>query len=199
MTEGAALAEVSVSPRVGETVSASVTDPFETLGIERRFKIDRAAVEQRHRDLSRALHPDKFAQASPAERRLAVEKSAAVNDAFRRVKNPQTRAAALLALAGKPLEENARAEPALLMEVMELREALEEVRGLKPEAREGKVQGLKDTVLAAVKREEDEIAKAFDGESPAKEAVDRAYAALVKLRYYYRFVEEADAMLDDDA
>jgi molecular chaperone HscB len=170
-----------------------MSDPFEVLGVPRRFRLDMKQVEQRHRDLSRALHPDRFAMGSPAERRLAIEKAAAVNDAFRALKNPLARGAALLASAGRVVEEHTRAEPALLMEVMELREALEAARDAKDAAA---VARLRETVAARVATEEQAIADAFDGaaEPPAPAALDRAYAALVKLRYFYRFLEEADAM-----
>jgi len=38
-------------------------DPFAMLGVERRFDLDLKVLEKTHRELSRALHPDKFAQA----------------------------------------------------------------------------------------------------------------------------------------
>ena len=38
-------------------------DPFATLGAPRRFDLDLTALEKTHRELSRALHPDKFTQA----------------------------------------------------------------------------------------------------------------------------------------
>jgi molecular chaperone HscB len=168
-------------------------DPFQTLGVPRRFRLEMKQLEQRHRDLSRALHPDRFAQASPAERRLAIEKAAAVNDAFRTLRQPQSRAAALLATAGRVIEEHARAEPALLLEVMALREELEEARDAKDATT---VEQLRATVAARIAAEEDAIAAAFDGADapPSAAALDRAHAALVKLRYFYRFLEEAEAM-----
>ncbi len=67
-------------------------DPFATLGIDPAFNIDLAAVEQRHRDLSRALHPDKFSGAPAAERRLALNRAIEVNEAWRAVRDPIRRA-----------------------------------------------------------------------------------------------------------
>lgn len=40
-----------------------MNDPFEMLGVERRFDLDLKVLEKTHRELSRALHPDKFVQA----------------------------------------------------------------------------------------------------------------------------------------
>ncbi len=41
-------------------------DPFATLGIEPRFDLDVRAVEARHRELSRTLHPDRYSGAPAA-------------------------------------------------------------------------------------------------------------------------------------
>lgn len=171
---------------------ALASDPFTVLGVPRRFDLDAKALEQRYRDLSRALHPDRHAMAAPAERRLALERSATVNDAFRVLKNPQTRATALLATAGRTVEEHHRADPATLMEVMELREALESVRTGDPCV--GAIEALRADVSAKIRHEERTIAEAFDGDriSTDSASLDRAHEALVKLRYLYRFMEEAD-------
>ena len=45
-------------------VSLCFMDPFATLGIARAFDVDLAAVEKMHRELSRALHPDRYVGAS---------------------------------------------------------------------------------------------------------------------------------------
>ena len=173
-----------------------MSDPFTTLGVPRRFSLDLRELEQRFRDLSRALHPDKHAQASPAERRVAAEKSVAVNDAFRILKNPQTRAAALLATSGRTVEEHTRADPALLAEILEMREELDNVRGA-PD-RESLVAGMRAQVESRVHEAERVIADAFDREEiPDATKLDRAYDSLVKRRYLYRFLEEADAMLEE--
>jgi len=47
-------------------------DPFETLGLAPKFDVDLKAAESRHRELSRALHPDRYVKAPAAERRMAL-------------------------------------------------------------------------------------------------------------------------------
>ena len=42
-------------------------DPFATLGLARAYDVDLRAVEKVHRDLSRALHPDRYVAASATE------------------------------------------------------------------------------------------------------------------------------------
>src|SRR4051812_33029053 len=96
-------------------------DPFATLGIERRFDVDVDAVEKRHRELSRALHPDKYASAAPSERRASLSKAVEVNEAWRIVRDPIRRAEALFTLAGIRVGETSEPRPttAVLMEALE--------------------------------------------------------------------------------
>lgn len=167
-----------------------MNDPFATLGVPARFSFATGELEQRHRDLSRALHPDRYVNAPSSERRVALERAVSVNDAFRALKDPLTRAQSLLALHGLSIREGERAAPALLMEIMELREELDAVRA-KPE----RVASLRAQVDAHVAAEERVVAEVFDREGPIDaKALSRARDAVVKLRYYKRFQEEADAL-----
>ncbi len=167
-----------------------MNDPFATLGVPARFSFATGELEQRHRDLSRALHPDRYVNAPASERRVALERAVSVNDAFRALKDPLARAQSLLALHGLSIREGERAAPALLMEIMELREELDTVR-TKPD----RVASLRAQVDAHVAAEERVVAEVFDREGPidAKD-LSRARDAVVKLRYYKRFQEEADAL-----
>lgn len=164
-------------------------DPFTVLGVPARFALPMRDVEQRHRDLSRALHPDRHAKGSPAERRVAIERAMAVNEAWRAVRDPLSRALALLELHGVAITEGERASPALLMEVMDLRESLEASR-----ANPAGVEALREAVRAKIAAEEAVLASVFDGPEVSPEALQRARGAAVKLKYFRRFEEEADAM-----
>ena len=166
-----------------------MSDPFTVLGLPPRYSLPMKEVEQRHRDLSRALHPDKHTAAAPAERRAALERAMAVNEAFRAVRDPLARALALLDRHGLSIVDGERAPHALLLEVMTLRESLDEARGA-PE----RVEALRESVRAHVAAEEAVLAAAFDVDAPSAEALHRARGAAVKLKYFRRFEEEADAM-----
>ncbi len=167
-----------------------MNDPFSTLGVPARFTFAAGDLEQRHRDLSRALHPDRFVNAPPSERRAALERAVSVNDAFRALRDSLTRALSLLALHNVSIREGERASPDLLMEVMELRESLDAVR-TKPE----RVASLRAEVDAKIASEERVVAGVFDREgAPDATALARARDAVMKLRYFRRFQEEADAL-----
>jgi molecular chaperone HscB len=166
-------------------------DPFATLGLPRRYDVDLPAVEKTHRELSRALHPDRFVNAGASERRDALSKAVEVNEAWRIVRDPIRRAEALLELAGAAVgEERASAtDPEFLMEMLEQREALAEAKQAKDLAR---IQ---------------EMAKAIEGRSRAVEQVladgfARGEAAslvprLGELRFYRRFLDEVSAIEDE--
>ena len=99
-------------------------DPFETLGLNRRFDLDEAELRQRFLTASAQAHPDRFTD--PLEQADAVEKMSRLTDAHRVLADPESRARALLRLSG--LESDAdkdKLPPDLLMQVMEVREELE--------------------------------------------------------------------------
>src|SRR5262245_5679063 len=116
-----------------ETTPAAImsADPFDTLGVEPRFDLDLAALEDRHRALSGALHPDRYAGRPAAERRMALDRAIEVNAAWRALRDPVTRAEALFQRAGVEVGELAEPKPTpdLLVEMMEVREELAEAKG----------------------------------------------------------------------
>ena len=168
-------------------------NPFDVLGLEPRFALDLAELEQRHRELSRALHPDRHAAAGAAERRLALGHAIEVNEAFRVLKDPVRRAEALLAARGVESGEGKEppASPDFLMEVMERREALAEVRRSKDEAALARlVREMKAEQTSA----ETTLAREFErGAAPPAEILKN----IGKLRYCRRFLEEASSIEDD--
>jgi molecular chaperone HscB len=169
-----------------------MVDPFDTLGLEPTFDIDEQRVEDRYRELSRVLHPDKHVGEPPAQRRMALGKAVAVNEAIRVLRDPIARAAALLARLGALAEEGVepKADPGFLMEMMEAREALAEARAARDPARVR-------TLAAAVQQKRE---KALAGLSRAFASADPAPTALPllgELRYYRRFLDEVGAIEDD--
>ncbi len=89
--------------------------------------IDR--LNEQYRELQRTFHPDKFANASALERRLSIQRAARINQAFHTLKQPVERARYLLELHGIDSEgQTAKVDQAFLLEQMELREALADIR-----------------------------------------------------------------------
>lgn len=170
-----------------------VSDPFETLGLAPVFELDPATLERRHRELSRALHPDRYAGRPSSERQQALGRAIEVNEAFRKLRDPVHRAEVLLARHGRPVVEGGGtpADPALLMTVMERREALGDAR----RGRDlGAVRALTRSVREREQRVLAEMAKAFVQLPPDFARIE---PLLGELRYHHRFLEEALAIEDE--
>ena len=103
---------------------------FQLLGLNQSFQIDQQKLADNYRQLQRQFHPDKFASASDMERRLSVQKSALINEAYLALKSPLNRASYMLKLRGKDLSNDTSTAmaPEFLMQQMHLREELEEIR-----------------------------------------------------------------------
>ncbi|MCH2109682.1 MAG: Fe-S protein assembly co-chaperone HscB [Polyangiaceae bacterium] len=181
-----------------------MSDPFQLLGFEHHFALSAQELELRHRDLSAALHPDRFSHASPAERRAALNRAIAINEAARILKNPVQRGELLLSHYGVSTEEEQHppASPALLMEMMEKRERL---RTLTQQADIDSLEKLVELTRGEEKISLGQLEVVFErlgaaaesGQDLAAEEVERAYHHLSVLRYLRRFFEEADASLDE--
>jgi molecular chaperone HscB len=99
---------------------------FELLGLAPAFTLDPSDLESRYRELQGRIHPDRFAAAPEAERRLAMQWATRANEAYRTLKDPVDRARYLLALKGFETDEETNTSmPAdFLMQQMEWREGV---------------------------------------------------------------------------
>ena len=102
---------------------------FELLGLPKGLDVDDDALDEGLRVLQRRLHPDRFATSTQEQRDLADAASARVNGATAVLRDDLKRADYLLLLeTGTSVldDETRTAPPSLLMEVMEVREAIDE-------------------------------------------------------------------------
>ncbi len=106
--------------------SPGKADHFARLGLDRTYDLDPKTVEKRYFELQRRLHPDRFATRSPKERALSQAQATSLNDAYETLMDPLARAVYLLRLSGIETGGDGKTidDPALLMEAMEMREAL---------------------------------------------------------------------------
>ncbi len=114
-----------------------MTDYFERLGLPRRFSIDATEVERRYLALSRECHPDLQGDASEDEQFAAIEKTASLNQAYTTLKDPFRRAEYLLHLSGGPTAGQEKSlDQSFLLEMMETRERMDELRDAGGDLRE---------------------------------------------------------------
>lgn len=103
---------------------------FEIFGIAESFQPDMENVSRLYRELQKTVHPDRFASGTEQQRRLAMQQTSLLNQAFQTLKDPVARAQYLLRLKGLDMnnETDTTMDAAFLMEQMEFREAIAEVR-----------------------------------------------------------------------
>jgi molecular chaperone HscB len=175
---------------------------FDVFGLLPTYAVDPGELEQKYRELSFKLHPDRFAQAEAQVRRFSVEHTAALNEAWKVLKDPAGRAFYLLKLHGVDLETERGAEKVqmpldFLEQVMSLREALEQarakrdldaVRTMADDVRREERGTLQEAVEALHRLEQD----------PNDERAKRlATQALGRVRYFTRFLEQVEAIEDE--
>lgn len=170
-------------------------DPFDVFQIEPTFDLDLEQLGRRHRDLSRALHPDRYVGRSSAERRQALGRAIEVNEAWRALKDPLERARVLLLRLGAPMTEESQppVDPDFLMQMMERRESLQE---LSRKGDSAGVERLADEVRGEERRVLTELAEGFRRALKEQgQSLGGVQQRLGELRYYRRFFDEVDALL----
>ncbi|MEN8168857.1 MAG: Fe-S protein assembly co-chaperone HscB [Pseudomonadota bacterium] len=167
---------------------------FELFGLQPGFELDIDNIAERYRDLQRAVHPDRFANASDQERRLSVQQAAQINEAYQVLKSPLSRARYLLELQGILLDDNDTAmDPMFLMEQMELRESLAAVQ------EQGDpftaLMTLRDTIDAKDRAFVTSLGEAFA--SGEKAALEGARDTVRKLQFMERLLSEVEELEDE--
>ena len=105
-------------------------DPFAVFGMAPAVDLERSALEARYLELSRACHPDHHADAGADAQLELLTQAAAVNEAYRILRDRWRRAEALVALnAPGALAERKVLSPAFLAAALELAEEVADVAG----------------------------------------------------------------------
>jgi molecular chaperone HscB len=156
------------------------TDYFAFFALPRKLALDDAALEQKFHSLSWKLHPDLFMRASESERRLSLDRSSQLNDAYRTLRDPVGRVEYLLGLAGmrKQGQQNQQTPPELLEEVFELNESLDELRDARQSVGSAaEMAGLRSKIEVAQRKFESLLADVDKDLARVSEEWDRAVDA----------------------
>src|SRR4051795_2583614 len=161
---------------------------FELFGLPLRYRIDAVALERAYRALQTSVHPDRHAAGSDAEKRLALQASARVNESYRTLRDPVARATHLLQLRGVTVdaETDNRLPVDFLTRQLERREAADEA-----------LDAHDDGALARIVREvrhdasdtEVEVARALD-----ENDLEAARSEVRQLRFLVKLAEDLDAL-----
>lgn len=152
---------------------------FVLFGLPERFALDRADLDARWRALQASAHPDKFAAEGAAAQRVAMQWSVRINGAYRRLREPVSRAAYLCELRGAPIdaERNTAMPAAFLGQQMAWREALDEARD------EPELERLGDEVRRAESALLAELQALLDERGDAAAAAERVRALMFIARF----------------
>jgi molecular chaperone HscB len=165
---------------------------FALFGLPERFAIDRADLDSRWRELQGSVHPDRFAADGATAQRVAMQWSVRINEAYRRLRDPLTRAAYLCDLRGAPIDahQNTAMPGDFLAQQMAWREALDDA----PD----------DTALAALDHEVcaaeslllAQLAHSLDEVPAAARAADCVRALMFIQRFRANLSERIDTLQD---
>jgi len=170
---------------------------YEALGLEPKLTLDSDDLKERFYERSRQWHPDRFSRASVDEKQKSEEMTSMLNDAFRVLRDPVSRAEYFLRESGLELSKDA--PPELLEEVFELNMALEELREGDPSARQQLVEAQERLtgMLADADASLASLAARHD-KTPEPAVLEEIRAALNRRKYVSNLVRDVSATLEKD-
>ena len=103
---------------------------FQLFEIEKSLFIDLNILEEKYLELQKEFHPDKYVNASDQEKRISLQITSYINEAYKTLKNDYLKSIYLLKIEGYKLEDqnNTISDSAFLMHQMELREEFERIK-----------------------------------------------------------------------
>ena len=107
-----------------------VASAFDVLGIDMTLELDESNLSSVYLQATRSVHPDFFAMASEGEKERSLQQSAAMNDAYRKLKSFEGRCREIVRALGLEGElVSWKPSPDLLMQVLEWNEELDACSG----------------------------------------------------------------------
>jgi molecular chaperone HscB len=166
-------------------------DYFALFGLAPRYRIDPQELERAYRGLQREIHPDRHAAGDEAQRRLALQSSARVNEAYRALKDPVARGQYLLSLRGIDAlaETNTALAPEFLERELERREAVAEAQADRDASR---LDGLLRDVRADASALETKLAEELD-----RASWEAARDSVRELKFLAKVADDIEAVLAD--
>lgn len=165
---------------------------FELFGLPGGYRIDLDELARRYRELQKVVHPDRFANASDTEQRVAMQRATQVNEAMATLRDPLKRAQYLLSLKGRNADgaNLTTSDSSFLMQQMALRESLAEVRDADdPLEAMGE---LLDTISRQINVQIAQLAILL--ESGADKELDEAMECVYKMQFLNKLHAEAEAL-----
>ena len=157
-------------------------DYFDALNLMPSMRLTRVDIDKAFREISKLVHPDRFSKDEPTQRKLALMHSERVNQAYKVIKNEQTRAEHLLELRGMQVAaQTERTEDKMfLLDLLEKQEMIELIKDY------DQLMSQKDLSKKRYKGLIQQLEVIFDDDQGT---LDEARACLIELRYIRRMLE----------
>ncbi|MBF0265717.1 MAG: Fe-S protein assembly co-chaperone HscB [Gammaproteobacteria bacterium] len=175
----------------------NLNNHYQLLGLELDYQIDKKVLTENYRQLQRSVHPDNYANQSDRDKRLSVQKSSQINDAFQTIKDPLKRAIYHLSLLGITLQDNATtSDGAFLMAQMESREQLEKIKSIdNPEL---EIEKLLKSVNTKIDAEISSLIELFKIASETdKKIISSIKDAILKLQFHTKLRTECELLEEE--
>jgi molecular chaperone HscB len=168
-------------------------DHYALFGLAPAYAIDEAALSTAYKSLQQTVHPDRFANASEADKRAAMQSSAQVNEAYKTLRDALSRAAYLCELKGEPIkaERHTAMPPAFLMQQLQWREALAQAQEASDEA---VIESLQNEVMMARRDGYAELARLLDVQKDFQSAAQQVRALMFIDKFSRDVADALDAL-----
>jgi molecular chaperone HscB len=195
-----------ICTRCGSPLGAEL-DCFAVFGLPKALAINAAALERTYHDLSRRIHPDRFAQRDARVRDASLRSTALLTRSYRTLRDPIARGIYWLELRDEKLGENNHQVPPDLAElVFEVQEQLEDARVARSRgdaaaaarsvgARREELRGAMDTLEAELQANFQRWDRAGEGQAAALAA--ELKGVLAKIAYLRTLIRDVDREIEN--
>lgn len=158
---------------------------FELFGLEVSFLLDENNLNTQYQQLQSRLHPDRFASSTDQDKRMAMQATTFINEAYNTLRDPQSRARYLLELAGIEfdIEKDTTQDMNFLMAQMSLREKIDEV-----DNQESPLDEL-DELGHTAKQEKKQLTENFQAQY-SQQDWKQAKETVLKLQFFNRLQQQ---------
>jgi molecular chaperone HscB len=176
-------------------------DCFAALGLPQKLTIDLPALERLYHDLSRRVHPDRFASASPKVRSASLRATALLTRSYRSLKDPVARGLYWLELKGQKLAENNKQVPPDLAElVFDVQEQLAELAAQRSDELEATVNARRAEVDQSMNDAQEKLARNFaacDSGGDEQKLIADLKTILSRIAYLRTLLRDIDRALEN--
>lgn len=158
---------------------------FELFELEVKFSIDREKLATSYQQFQSQFHPDRFIDSSDRDKRVAMQVTTFVNEAYKALSEDQSRARYLLELQGVhfDFEKDTTQDMEFLMAQMSLREEIDEVN-----KRSDPLEYL-DELIRKSRQQKAELIEDYQRQYTVQ-AWDQAKEIVLKLQFFTRLQQQ---------